>query len=416
MLNTKIVSQESILNFIKVRGGVVNLRELSHFNSKDIDALRWEGYIRVGRGNSGIEVELLNNSVKKPNRTTAKEEVEKHYQSVEKKIIEKKEIKRETDDFSLKNKIFNTIKNAEYPLTANEVKKHLVQCNPDSISAYLSALVKIGTIVCSDDRKMFRHYTTPERKDMLVELNKKPKTPKPKPLPVPVTTAELKEKLAKVERVNLKHKVLEVVVNSETPLTLQQVRSLLPEFSGRTISAYLSLFARQGFLCCSRITKNNIKYYTTSDRPQLFGEWAPKFGSQKVTARILSVLGETTIPLDVRGIVAQAQVSRKSAWAAIHKLEKKELIELKRTGYSLHIVLKSNTTAMAALNKVSGYTLRDQVIQSIKNNNHHAKSILKDLINQYSLPHIHRVLRQMKSDGVLYSHIQGRYTLYFLNK
>lgn len=411
-----LINQEGILNFIKVRGGVVNLRELSHFNPKDIDALQWGGYIKVKRGSGGIEVTLLDNFAKKYDGATAKEEVQKQHKAIENKLVEKKKSKRDANDFSLKNKIFSVIKNANYPVTASEIKEQLIQCNPDSICAYLSALVKVGIIVCSEDRKMFRHYTTPDRKDLLAGLNRKPKKPKPEPIPVPATAAALKEKLAVAEDINLKHKVLEIIVDSESPMTLQQVRSLLPESTNiKTISAYLSLFARKGVLCCSRVIKNNIKYYTTPDRSYLFGDWTPRPGSQKVAERILSVLENTSIALGIRGISAQSQIPRKSAWIVIHKLKNKGLIELKRTGYSLHIALKSNSSAMESLDKVSGYTLRDQVIESIKNNNHHAQSILGGLVNDYSLPHIHRVLRQMKATGVLYSRIKGRHTLYFLN-
>jgi Fe2+ or Zn2+ uptake regulation protein len=411
-----LINQNGIIDFIKVRGGVINLRELSHFNRKDIEALQLEGYIKVGRGSSGIEVTLLDKFTKKYDGIAAKEEVRKHHQVIENKLVEKKKSKRDANDFSLKNKIFSVIKNADYPVTASEIKEQLIQCNPDSICAYLSALVKVGIIVCSENRKMFRHYTTPDRKELLAGLNRKPKKPKPDPIPVPATAAALKEKLATAKDINLKHKVLKIVVDSDSPMTLQQVRSLLPESTNiKTISAYLSLFARKGILCCSRVTKNNIKYYTTPDRSHLFGDWTPRPGSQKVAERILSVLENTSIALGIRGISAQSQIPRKSAWVVIHKLKNKGLIELKRTGYSLHIALKSNSSAMDSLNKVSGYTLRDQVIESIKNNNHHAQSILSDLINDYSLPHIHRVLRQMKSTGVLYSRTKGRHTLYFLN-
>ncbi len=410
-----LINQNGIIDFIKVRGGVVNLRELSHFNRKDIEALQWKKRIKIGRGESGIEVEILNDVIQNQDDTKVKEEVKEHNQSIENKLIRKK---RETRETSLKARIIEIIETADTPLNVEEIKEFIPGTSNSSISSYLFVLKKEGIVVRSEDRKTNRYYTTPDRKELLIGLNKRPKTPKtpkPEPIPVPLNVAALKAKLAAIEGINLKYKVLEIVVNSQSPMTLQQVRSLLPQFNGRTISAYLSMFARQGILCCSRITKNNIKYYTTPDQTHLLHDWNPKFGSQKVTARILSVLETTTIALGIKGIVAQAQVSRKSAWAAIHKLKNQGLIELKQTGYSLHIALKTNSSAMETIDKVCGYTLKDQVIQSIERNNHHAKSILGDLVNDYSLPHIHRVLRDMKADGILYSRNQGTRTLYFLN-
>ena len=408
------LNQDTILNFIKVNGGVVNLRELSHFNRRDIEALWWKKQIKVWRGKSGIEVELLNdNTVQSKDEQIIKEELKKHHQYIEEKLIKKK---REASELSLKSKIISAIQIANTPLNVQGIKELIPGANNSSISSYLFVLKKEGVVVCTEDKKTNRYYTTPDKKQLLIDFNKKPKTPKPQPIPVPVTAATLKAKLAAVEGTNLKYKVLEIIINSQSPLTLQQVRSLLPQFNGKTISAYLSMFTRQGILCCSRITKNNIRYYTTPDQSHLLQGWTPKFGSQKVTARILNVLENTTIALGVNGIVAQAQVSRKSAWATIHKLKNKGLIELKQTGYSLQIALITNESAMETLGKISGYTLKDQVIESIKRNNHHAEGILKDLINDYSLPHIHRVLRDMKADGVLYSRNEGRYTLYFLSK
>lgn len=410
-----LINQNGIIDFIKVRGGVVNLRELSHFNRKDIEALQWKKRIKIGRGESGIEVEILNDVIQNQDDTKVKEEVKEHNQSIENKLIRKK---RETRETSLKARIIEIIETADTPLNVEEIKEFIPGTSNSSISSYLFVLKKEGIVVRSEDRKTNRYYTTPDKKELLIGLNKRPKTPKtpkPEPIPVPLNVAALKAKLAAIEGINLKYKVLEIVVNSHSPMTLQQVRSLLPQFNGRTISAYLSMFARQGILCCSRITKNNIKYYTTPDQTHLLHDWNPKFGSQKVTARILSVLETTTIALGIKGIVAQAQVSRKSAWAAIHKLKNQGLIELKQTGYSLHIALKTNSSAMETIDKVCGYTLKDQVIQSIERNNHHAKSILGDLVNDYSLPHIHRVLRDMKADGILYSRNQGTRTLYFLN-
>lgn len=410
-----LINQNGIIDFIKVRGGVVNLRELSHFNRKDIEALQWKKRIKIGRGESGIEVEILNDVIQNQDDTKVKEDVKEHNQSIENKLIRKK---RETRETSLKARIIEIIETADTPLNVEEIKEFIPGTSNSSISSYLFVLKKEGIVVRSEDRKTNRYYTTPDRKELLIGLNKRPKTPKtpkPEPIPVPLNVAALKAKLAAIEGINLKYKVLEIVVNSHSPMTLQQVRSLLPQFNGRTISAYLSMFARQGILCCSRITKNNIKYYTTPDQTHLLHDWNPKFGSQKVTARILSVLETTTIALGIKGIVAQAQVSRKSAWAAIHKLKNQGLIELKQTGYSLHIALKTNSSAMETIDKVCGYTLKDQVIQSIERNNHHAKSILGDLVNDYSLPHIHRVLRDMKADGILYSRNQGTRTLYFLN-
>ena len=53
------INQEAIIKFIKVRGGVVKLRELSHFNYRDIESLQCKLCIKIGRGDTGIEVELL---------------------------------------------------------------------------------------------------------------------------------------------------------------------------------------------------------------------------------------------------------------------------------------------------------------------------------------------------------------------
>lgn len=406
-----LINQDGIIDFIKVRGGVVNLRELSHFNRKDIEALQWKKRIKIERGESGIEVELLNDVIQNQDEEKVKEDVKNYHQCIENKLAKKK---REISESSLKSKIIKTVKTADTPLNVKEIRELIPESNNSSISSYLFVLKKEGVVVCSEDKKTNRYYTTPDRKELLVDFNKKPKTPKPNPIPVPVTLSALKAQLATVEETNLKHKVLEIIVNSQSAMTLKQVRSLLPQFNGKTISAYLSLFARQGVLCCSRITKNNIKYYTTPDQSHLLESWSPKFGSQKVTIRILTVLENTNIALGINSIVAQAQVSRKSAWAAIHKLENKGLIELKRAGYSLYIALKTNSSAMETMDKVCGYTLKDQVVESIKRNNHYAKRILSDLTNDYSLPHIHRILRDMKTDGILYSRNQGRHTLYFL--
>lgn len=441
------INQEAIIKFIKVRGGVVNLRELSHFNSKDIESLQYQRCVQIGRGDTGIEVELLSDFQQNHDEELIKKEIKQRHEYIAAKLIEKKIISqcpdfdnppqknkiykektkqrhedvaakviekkiisqsRKVNNASLKSRIYNVVRKADYPLTSCEVKRELVDANSDSISAYLSVLIKTGLLVCSNDRKMFRHYTTPDRKHLLIGLERKPKQTEPKILSCPWPRVQSPNQL------NLKHRVLTIVVNSQSPMTLQQVKEHLPEADPKTISAYLSLFARSNMLCCSRITKNNIKYYTTPDQTHLLHQWSPKFQSQKVTTRILNVLEHTAIPLNIHGIVAQAEVSRKSAWTVIHKLEKGGAIELKRTGYSLYIALKTNVSAMNNLNQVAGYTLRDQIILAIKNKKHRTDDIMNELINQYSRPHIHRVLREMKKSGTLRSQIKGRYTLYYL--
>lgn len=402
------INQEAIIKFIKVRGGVVKLRELSHFNSKDIESLQYQRCVQIGRGSTGIEVELLNELVNKKDDVEVKKEIEKKHKEIASNIIYKQETKKKKDDFSLRSKIETIIKDADYPLTAYEIKKILVTANGDSISAYLSHLVRIGTLVCSQNRRMFRHYTTPDRQHLLIGLDRKPKPPKVKKISCPVS------RLDHLATMTLKHKVLDVVIKSESPMTLRHVQTHFPDVNIKTISAYLSLFAREGVLRCSCITKNNIKYYTTPDKTHLLHKWNPKIQSQKVTSRVLNVLEETGIALGIHGIVALAEVSRKSAWAVIHKLKKDDIIEIKRTGYSVYIALKTNISAMNSLNQVAGYTLRDQIILAIKNQKHRTDDIMNELINQYSRPHIHRVLREMKADGALRSQIKGRYTLYYL--
>ena len=76
------INQEAIIKFIKVRGGTVKLRELSHFNYRDIESLQCKECIRVDRGDTGVEVELLSDIPQNHDEELIKKEIKQRHEDI----------------------------------------------------------------------------------------------------------------------------------------------------------------------------------------------------------------------------------------------------------------------------------------------------------------------------------------------
>lgn len=407
------ITQEAVLKFIKTRGGVVPLSEISHFNPRDIEFLKQQNCINVYKSSTGFEVELLKESfsfsnqksfipdpVVTPKATSVP--TKKRTTRTIKEILGKRPVFRGD---SAKKKIFDTIKNAENPLDTEDLKRLLPDCNTGTISAYLSVLKKEGAIICNK-KTMNRHYTIPGREESLkaTELpspRQPRKKPKPIPVPVPATNSN---------RTSDKYAVWCVVTQSSKPLTLLEVRSLVPHVQPSSVAAYLSRLTYMRMLTRTSCHSNGVSrvtYHATDEQKSIPYNWRSK-ERQKTTSKTLELLRNSSKPLSIKEISLGVGTESKGVWFVIRKLQKRGLVEVQTKGYSKYIVLASNDVAKSNFDTVSGHSIEDQVIDVIKKGFCYADEITPRIAEEYSVNHVRRVLKDLSEKCVLNRRVTGR--------
>ena len=141
-----INQHQQVLDFLKVRGGCANLRELQHFSLQMLERLQLQGCIDICKSKeNGYEVILRESKFKLSNIKTEVEVKKVSSPSISirkvKKVDGTKKIDgRKTRFSSIRDSILSVIKNSETPLNAFDIQKHFPSLEVRSIYRQLIIL------------------------------------------------------------------------------------------------------------------------------------------------------------------------------------------------------------------------------------------------------------------------------------
>jgi hypothetical protein len=242
---------QQVLDFLKARGGVVNLRELRQFPNSILDTLHLHQYIEITGRIGSHEVSLICSEFKardekkpQPTQTIIKH---KEPPQILKKTKVKPQPKISNNDRlercqQVRSSIFSEIKNAHKPMSAMELKDKFPQIRPRAIAYHLKRLEK-ESLVCSIDWNT-RLWTDIERECLLHEI---------------IGTY--------IGRYENKNAVLNVLKNADEAMSVTGILRKLPpnQCSGTTLRKILELFITMGIVRAGSYVKSNIVYFALID-------------------------------------------------------------------------------------------------------------------------------------------------------
>lgn len=242
---------QQVLDFLKARGGVANLRELRQFPNSILDTLHLHQYIEITGRIGCHQVCLICSEFKardekklQPTQTIIKH---KEPPQIPKKTKVKPQPKISNNDRlercqQVRSSIFSEIKNAHKPMSAMELKDKLPQIRPRVIIYHLKRLEK-ESLVCSIDWNT-RLWTDMERECLLHEI---------------IGTY--------IGRYENKNAVLNVLKNADEAMSVASILRKLPpnQCSGTTLRKILELFITTGIVRAGSYVKSNIVYFALID-------------------------------------------------------------------------------------------------------------------------------------------------------
>lgn len=241
---------QQVLDFLKARGGVVNLRELRQFPNTILDTLHLHQYIEI-RGRVGFhqvclicdEFDAKDEKAKQPTKVIVKP---KESLDSPKKPKVSPQVKA-TDNIRLerckqiRDSILNEIKTANKPMSAWELKEKFPYLKSRAIAYHLKKLENTD-LVCSVDWNT-RLWTDTERKDLLQQI---------------VGTY--------IGRYDNKNAVLDVLKNADEAMSVASIlRKLQNRCSGTTLRKILELFIMAGVVRAGHFVKSGVIYYARID-------------------------------------------------------------------------------------------------------------------------------------------------------
>jgi len=242
---------QQVLDFLKARGGVANLRELRQFPNSILHTLHLHQYIEITGRIGCYEVCLICSEFKardekkpQPTQTIIKP---KEPVQIPKKTKVKSQPKISNNDRlercqQVRNSIFSEIKNAHKPMSAMELKDKFPQIRPRAIAYHLKRLEK-ESLVCSIDWNT-RLWTDMERECLLHEI---------------IGTY--------IGRYENKNAVLDVLKNADEAMSVTGILRKLPpnQCSGTTLRKILELFITMGIVRAGSHVRSNIVYFALID-------------------------------------------------------------------------------------------------------------------------------------------------------
>lgn len=246
-------NHQQVLDFLKARGGVANLRELRQFSNSILDTLHLHQYIEITGRIGCYEVSLIHDEFKardekkpQPTQTIIKH---KEPPQIPKKTKVKLQPKITNNDRlqrcqKVRNSILDEIKNVHKPMSAMELKDKFPQVRPRAIAYHLKVLEK-ENLVCSIDWNR-RLWIDKEREYLLHEIMG-----------------------TYIGRYENKAAVLSVLKNTNQAMSVTGILRKLPlkQCSGTTLRKILELFITTGIVRAGNYVKSNIVYFALIDNP-----------------------------------------------------------------------------------------------------------------------------------------------------
>jgi len=236
---------QQVLDFLKARGGIVNLRELKQFPNSILDTLQLHQYIKVTGRVGSYEVCLICSEFqardeKKPQPTQIIIKPKEPFQ-IPKKPKAKPRLKitdtRVDRCKQIRNFILDEIKKVDEPISALELKDKLL-IRARVISYHLNILEN-EHLVCSIDWNR-RLWIDADRKNLLNKM-----------------TGNY------VGRCKNKNAVLDVLKSTNQAMSVADILCKLPsdQCSGTTLRKILEFFITTGMVKGGHLAKSNIMYF-----------------------------------------------------------------------------------------------------------------------------------------------------------
>ncbi|MEY2910779.1 MAG: hypothetical protein RLZZ184_88 [Cyanobacteriota bacterium] len=236
---------QQVLDFLKARGGVANLRELKQFPNSILDTLQLHQYIKVTGRVGSYEVCLICSEFqakdeKKPQPTQIIIKPKEPFQ-IPKKPKAKPQLKitdtRVDRCKQIRNFILDEIKKVDEPVSALELKDKLL-IRARVISYHLNILEN-EHLVCSIDWNR-RLWIDADRKNLLNKM-----------------TGNY------VGRCKNKNAVLDVLKSTNQAMSVADILCKLPsdQCSGTTLRKILELFVTTGMIKVGHLAKSNVMYF-----------------------------------------------------------------------------------------------------------------------------------------------------------
>ena len=149
-------SPQQVIDFLKSRGGVVNLRELNHFPSHILNNLQLQEYIKI-TGKSGCyqvylicdKFEIKRQEITQPTQTIIQPQT-KPKKPPQVKIKKKNKLTKQTQYKEIRELILKEIKSAEQPMSALELRDKFPTMTPRAIAYHLSRLENMNLVKSID--------------------------------------------------------------------------------------------------------------------------------------------------------------------------------------------------------------------------------------------------------------------------
>jgi len=236
---------QQVLDFLKARGGVANLRELKQFPNSILDTLQLHQYIKVTGRVGSYEVCLICSEFqardeKKPQPTQIIIKPKEPFQ-IPKKPKAKPQLKitdtRVDRCKQIRNFILDEIKKVDKPISALELKDKLL-IRARVISYHLNILEN-EHLVCSIDWNR-RLWIDADRKNLLNKM-----------------TGNY------VGRCKNKNAVLDVLKSTNQAMSVTAILRELPQnqCSGTTLRKILEFFITTGMVKGGHLAKSNVMYF-----------------------------------------------------------------------------------------------------------------------------------------------------------
>jgi Fe2+ or Zn2+ uptake regulation protein len=250
-------SPQQVLDYIKMRGGDVELRDLSHFGNSLIKRLEAERYIeitgRVGQLKASLicsnfdskqqkniePTRIIIQPQKRPEKTNLKEPKTPRKQLKPKK---EKTPGRKIKCKFLRESMLNEIKKSDKPMSTEDIRTALtLNMSVKRVYYHLKSLEKQNLITSFDWHTIF--WASTEKKDL---LNKVP--------------------TSYVARDKNKSLVLNVLKTADKALSVKDIIALLSlKLSAYTVRRILSMFIQDGITQSNSVFSNKRIYYAYTD-------------------------------------------------------------------------------------------------------------------------------------------------------
>lgn len=243
-------SYQQVLDFLKARGGIANLRELKQFPSTILDTLHLHQYIQITGRIGCHQVHLIHDEFDvKDEKTKSITELSVKPKEPA-KILKKPKVDRQPKIITnsrlerckqVKDSILTEIKKADRPMSVLELKDKFPQIRPKAIAYHLKKLEAMN-LVCSIDWNT-RLWTDISRKDLLESV---------------VGTY--------VGRYESKNAVLNVLKNADQAMSVAGIsRKLQDRYSGTTLRKILKLLVTTGVVEAGHSFKSDIVYFAHAE-------------------------------------------------------------------------------------------------------------------------------------------------------